>query len=152
MKKYLNLLILFTTLFISLESFANEKWEFFKDSEYCYIQSTPYKTEIPDGKSRGKFGILVYRIHNSLDLIIQITAGFNYKSPESVVVKIDDGDYSFYSESDTAWAKEDKKVIYAMKKGLELITTGVSNKGTTVTDFYSLKGFTKAVNKLSNDC
>ena len=152
MKKYLNLLILFATLFISLESFANEKWQFFKDNEYCYIQSTPYKTEIPDGKSRGKFGILVYRIHNSLDLIIQITAGFNYKSPESVVVKIDDGDYSFYSESDTAWAKEDKKVIYAMKKGLELITTGVSNKGTTVIDFYSLKGFTKAVNKLSNDC
>ena len=30
-------------------------------------------------------------------------------------------DYDFYTDADTAWAKDDKKVIYAMIKGLELI-------------------------------
>ena len=49
-------------------------------------------------------------------------------------------------------AKEDKKVIYAMKKGLQLETTGISSKDTEVIDIYTLKGFTSAVNKLTKDC
>ena len=91
-------------------------------------------------------------MNNNPDLIVQISAGFNYKSIDSVIVKIDEGDYNFYTDEDTAWAKNDKKVIFAMKKGLKLITTGVSSKGTKVTDTFSLSGFTAAVNKLSNDC
>ena len=49
------------------------------------------------------------------------------------------------------WAKEDKKVIYAMKRGMELTITGISSKGTTVVDSYTLKGFTAAFNLLSED-
>ena len=39
-----------------------------------------------------------------------------------------------------------------MKKGLELTLTGESTRGTTTNDIYTLKGFTKAVNQLNNDC
>ena len=39
-----------------------------------------------------------------------------------------------------------------MKKGLELISTGISNKGTKVIDTYTLQGFTSALNKLEKDC
>jgi two-component SAPR family response regulator len=91
-------------------------------------------------------------MHKSPDLIIQITAGFNYKSSDSIKVKIDASEYDFYTDEDTAWAKDDKKVIYAMKKGLVFEITGVSNKGTKVTDTYTLKGFTAASNQLINDC
>ena len=91
-------------------------------------------------------------MHKSLESIIQITAGFNYKSSESVEVKIDNANYNFYTDEDTAWAKDDKKVIYAMKKGLELVTVGISSKNTKVVDTYSLKGFTLAINKLLTDC
>ena len=44
------------------------------------------------------------------------------------------------------------KGFHWMKKGLSFITTGISNKGTKVTDTYTLKGFTAAVNKLTSDC
>jgi len=153
MKKYLSLIVISIVLFSFTKLFAEEAWEFIKSDEYCYIQSFPAKTEIPDGKLRGSHGLIVYRMHKSSELFIQITAGFNYKSPESVEVNIDDGSYEFYSDaSDTAWAKDDKKAIYAMKKGLSFITTGISNKGTKVTDTYTLKGFTAAVNKLTSDC
>jgi len=153
--KYPYLFVLFILSIFSLDSYAETqkgKWEFVKDDEYCFIQSSPIKTEIPEGKSRGDYYILVYRMHKSPDLIIQITAGYNYKSVDSVNVKIDNGNYDFYSDADTAWAKDDKKVVYAMKKGLELITEGISSKGTKVTDTYTLKGFTSAINKLSEDC
>lgn len=152
MKKNLFLTVLFLISLISCNVFAEENWKFVKDIEYCFIQSVPIKTEIPEGKTRGKYGILVYTMHKNPDLIVQITSGFNYKSSSSITVKIDGGDYDFYTDADTAWAKDDKKVIYAMKKGLDLITIGISSKGTKVIDTYTLKGFTAAVKELSENC
>ena len=152
MKDFIFLIFLFITIVFSSQSFSEENWQFVKDVEYCFIQSSPIKTDIPEGKSRGEYGILVYTMHKNPDLIIQITAGFNYKSSTAIEVKIDQGSYEFYADADTAWAQDDKKVIFAMKKGLELVTTGFSSKGTKVIDTYTLKGFTSAVNKLSEDC
>ena len=86
------------------------------------------------------------------DLMVQITAGFSYKLSDSIKVTIDQGEYIFYTDDDTAWAKNDKKVIYAMKRGLELETIGISSKGTSVIDTYTLQGFTSALNKLEKDC
>ena len=137
---------------LSFAEAKKEQWEYVKDSDYCLIQSTPLKTDIPEGKSRGENYLLVYRMKNNIEPIIQITAGFNYKSSDSVNVKIDEIDYNFYADSDTAWAKEDQKTINAMKKGLELITSGTSDRGTKVIDTYTLKGFTIAFKKLMNDC
>ena len=151
MKHYLNLLLILL-FFLPSIVFAEEKWQFYNYDEYCLIQSTPIKTEIPEGKSRGEHGLIVYRMHKSNEMIVQITPGFDYKSSDSVEVIIDDGNHNFYTDIDVAWSKDDKKTIYAMKKGLEFKTIGISNKGTTVTDTYTLKGFTTAIGKLSNDC
>ncbi len=152
MKNYLILFLLFFLILSSSKSFAEEKWEFFDYDEYCLIQSMPIKTEIPEGKTRGDFGLIVYRMHKSLDMVVQITPGFKYKSIDSIEVKIDNEVYDFYTDIDVAWSKDDKKTIYAMKKGLELKTLGISSKGTKVIDVYTLKGFTSALNKLSSDC
>ena len=136
----------------ALAEIKKGQWEYVKDLDYCLIQSFPLKTVIPEGKSRGENYMLVYRMKNNIEPIIQITAGYNYKSSDSINVTIDEIDYNFYSDSDTAWAKEDQKVISAMKKGLELITSGISDKGTKVIDTYTLKGFTAALKKLMSDC
>ena len=53
---------------------------------------------------------------------------------------------------ETAWTNDDNKVIYAMKRGLELILTGESTRGTITNDIYTLKGFTNALNLLNKDC
>ena len=39
-----------------------------------------------------------------------------------------------------------------MKKGLELLVTGESSRGTITKDKYTLKGFTASYNKLTEDC
>ena len=54
--------------------------------------------------------------------------------------------------SETAWTNNDEKVVYAMKKGLELVLSGQSTRGTKTNDTYTLKGFTSAINKLNEDC
>ena len=152
MKNYLNLIVLLIILFTPFYSFADGNWSFTKEADYCYIYAKPIKTIIPEGKSRGEHEVIVYRMNNSTNMIVQVNAGFNYKSSDSIKVFIDDGDYMFFTDADSAWTDEDKKVIFAMKKGLEFVTSAISSKGTEVVDTYSLKGFTAAFNKLNDNC
>ena len=72
-----------------------------------------------------------------------------------IIVKIDKGEYNFYTTQEipgTAWTNEDSKVIFAMKKGLELVVKGESSRGTITNDEYTLKGFTAEYNKLIEEC
>ena len=147
------------TLFIILakQTFALEKgkWTFVKDDNWCYIGSLPLKSDLPESKKRGDNYILVYKIIGSQDNIVQVEAGYKYNLDEKISVKIDNTSFNFYStedSSETAWTDDDSKVIYAMKKGLELILTGESARGTKTNDTYTLKGFTSAINKLNKDC
>jgi len=155
MKNYLFLLVIILINTFSFESFAEIKkgmWEFVKDSDYCYIGSAPNKIDMPEGKKRGDTYILVYRLNHSKDAIVQISAGYPYKKDLKVSVIIDKSNFNFYSEDDTAWTNDDNKVIFAMKKGLELSVVGESSRGTKTKDIYTLNGFTAAYNKLFKDC
>ena len=115
----------------------------------------PTETDLPKNKKRGENYILVYKMKGNEDSVIQIEPGYNYDPSEDIIVKIDNADYIFYTTEDSpdsAWTNEDSKVIYAMKKGLDLNITGKSNRGTTTNDKYTLKGFTLAFNKLNQEC
>ena len=150
----------FTILIIFLipcQLFALEKgkWTFIKQDDWCYIGSLPIKTDLPESKKRGNNYILVYKIIGSEENIVQVEAGYNYNLDKKINVTIDNTSFEFYStkdSSETAWTNDDNKVIYAMKKGLELLLSGESSRGTTTNDTYTLKGFTAAVNKLNSDC
>ena len=157
MKKVASIFLAVCIVFIAKQSMSLEKgkWSFVKDNDWCYIGSSPIKSDLPDTKKRGENYILVYKIIGSEENIIQIEAGYKYNLDKKINVKIDNANYDFYStedSSETAWTNDDKKVIYAMKKGLELTLTGESARGTITNDVYTLKGFTNAVNQLNQDC
>ena len=157
MKKVASTFLVVFIVFITKQSMSLEKgeWSFVKDNDWCYIGSSPIKSDLPDTKKRGENYILVYKIIGSEENIIQIEAGYKYNLDKKINVKIDNANYDFYStedSSETAWTNDDKKVIYAMKKGLELTLTGESARGTITNDVYTLKGFTNAVNQLNQDC
>ena len=157
MKKVASTFLVVFIVFITKQSMSLEKgkWSFVKDNDWCYIGSSPIKSDLPETKKRGENYILVYKIIGSEENIIQIEAGYKYNLDTKINVKIDNANYDFYStedSSETAWTNDDKKVIYAMKKGLELTLTGESARGTITNDVYTLKGFTNAVNQLNQDC
>ena len=157
MKKVASIFLFVCIVFIAKQSMSLEKgkWSFVKDNDWCYIGSSPIKSDLPETKKRGENYILVYKIIGSEENIIQIEAGYKYNLDKKINVKIDNANYDFYStedSSETAWTNDDKKVIYAMKKGLELTLTGESARGTITNDVYTLKGFTNAVNQLNQDC
>ena len=156
MKIFLYLFCLFFLLFCSSGySLEKGKWNFVKTDEYCYIGSLSIETDLSPEKQRGEYYILVYKNIGNPDVVVQIEAGYDYKIGEDIIVKIDKGDYIFYTTKDlpsVAWTDNDNKVIFAMKKGLELIVTGQSSRGTVTNDKYTLKGFTAAHNKLIENC
>ena len=153
-------LLTFTIIFlasISNNLFAIEKgsWTLSKNDDWCYIGSLPIKSDLPETKNRGENYILIYKIIGSDENIVQVEAGYQYNLDKEIVVKIDNTSFIFYStedSSETAWTDNDEKVIYAMKKGLELVLSGHSSRGTITNDTYTLKGFTSAINKLNKDC
>ena len=157
MKKIVFILLAIFITFITKQSLSIEKgkWSFVKDEDWCYVGSSPIKSDLPETKKRGDNYILVYKIIGSEENIIQIEAGYSYNLEKKINVQIDNANYDFYStedSSETAWTNDDNKVIYAMKKGLELTLTGESKRGTVTNDMYTLKGFTNAINLLNKDC
>ena len=149
------LLVLYVALTSTLHALEVGKWSFEKADEYCYIGSLATETDLPKEKKRGDFYVLVYKNIGNPDTVVQIEAGYNYKVPSDIIISIDKGDYKFYTTEDlptAAWTEEDAKVIFAMKKGLELKVTGESSRGTITNDEYTLKGFTAEYNKLIEEC
>ena len=146
------ILILFSNTAFALEK---GKWIFVKDDDYCYIGSIPIETDLSNEKKRGDTYILVYKMVGNQDSVIQVEAGYNYNLDKNIVIKIDSANYKFYTTedvSDSAWTDDDAKVIFAMKKGLKLVITGESSRGTVTNDTYTLKGFTSAFNEIAKDC
>ena len=157
MKKTILILTAIISLNFSASTFALEKgiWTLTKDNDWCYIGSYPINSDLPETKKRGDNYILVYKIIGNDENIVQVEAGYKYNLDKDIVVNIDNTSFKFYSTKDspeTAWTDDDSKVIYAMKKGLELTLSGESSRGTITNDKYTLKGFTSAINKLNKDC
>ena len=156
MKIFLSFFLLFYAT-LSSEAFSLERgqWSFVKTDQYCYVGSIAIESDLPPEKKRGDFYILVYKNIGSPETIVQIEAGYDYKIGSDINVSIDKGAYIFYTTKDlpsAAWTEEDSKVIFAMKKGLEMIVNGESSRGTITNDVYTLKGFTASYNKLLEDC
>ena len=149
------IIILFSSVSSSLFALERGSWTLSKNDDWCYIGSLPIKSDLPDTKKRGENYILVYKIIGSDENIIQVEAGYKYNLDKDIIVKIDNTSFEFYStedSSETAWTNNDEKVIFAMKKGLKLVLSGQSSRGTITNDTYTLKGFTSAINKLNKDC
>ena len=149
------LIVLYVAAPSALMGLEIGKWSFEKADEYCYVGSLATETDLPSDKKRGNFYVLVYKNIGNPDTVVQIEAGYSYKVPSDIIVNIDKGEYLFYTTEDiptAAWTKDDSKVIFAMKKGLELKVTGESSRGTVTIDKYTLNGFTAAYNKLVEEC
>ena len=149
------LLVLYVALPSTLNALEVGKWSFERAEEYCYIGSLAIDTDLPSDKKRGDFYVLVYKNIGNPDTVVQIEAGYSYKVPTDIIITIDKGEYKFYTTEDlptAAWTEEDSKVVFAMKKGLELKVTGESSRGTVTNDKYTLNGFTAAYNQLIKEC
>jgi hypothetical protein len=72
-----------------------------------------------------------------------------------VNLNISDNEFELFTDGEWAWpatTADDAKIVTAMKRGASAIVTGVSSRGTTTKDTFSLLGFTAAVEDAESRC
>lgn len=139
-------------------------WSVFnpKDPVECYIASMPTASVAKrGGKTLDKVNrsdITLYISTRPAENVVNevsFSSGYPFKPNSSVTVKIGSDSFEFYVEGEVAWPdspEEDKKVVAAMKKGSTAVVTGVSRRGTTTIDTFSLLGFTDALGDAETRC
>ena len=107
--------------------------------------------------SRGDiFALVSHRPSEKRRDEVSFVAGYVYKEGSIVEVKIGGSKFQLRNiENDGAWTAnpdEDQKLVRAMIKGNTMTVIGTSSRGTLTTDIYSLSGFTKAYQTITQNC
>ena len=122
----------------------------------CYMASSPTKSSGKYSKRDDIFLMITHRPNEKAFNVINTVAGYTYKKGSSPTLTIDKKKpVSLVSHEDTAWAKDaktDKNLVEQMKEGSLAVLKGTSKRGTATIDTFSLKGFSKAYQKISEVC
>ena len=120
----------------------------------CFMTSIP-KTLKGDYDRNNRDETRVYLTHraNFRDEI-SVFAGYRYRANSEVVFDIDGKKFKLYIDGSYAWGFENQgpAIIKAMKRGHKLTVTGISSRGNTTIDIYSLSGFTAAYAAIGKLC
>jgi hypothetical protein len=125
------------------------------DGKVCYTVSYPKKSE---GKytRRDDVFIMVTRWPNMANDTTHFQAGYIYKTKWKPTIRVDsEKEITMFSTEGNAWmnnTEEDAQVIKEFQAGNQAVVVGVSSRGTKTTDTFSLKGFSKAYQAISNAC
>jgi len=140
-------------------------WSVFQSGDggarVCWIVSKPTKTEARRGAARvqvnrGDIYLMVAArpgqgVKNEVSTVI----GYTFRPDSKVRLDIGAGTFEMFTDGDKAWpenAAADDRIVAAMKRGTDAVLTGVSSRGTTTIDTYSLLGFTAALEEAQKLC
>ena len=142
---------------------SNTDWSVFveDDPTECWSVSAPKETVNTRGgnvvsATRGQILLMVfYRPSAGAKGQVAFTGGYPFRKDSTVSVDIGGSEFSLFTEGEWAWPltpEDDAKIVTAMKRGAQAVVTGVSSRGTTTKDTFSLLGFTAAVEDAEARC
>lgn len=145
---------------------AHDDWSVFVADapKECYLTSAPSESVARrDGETvevdRGDIRLFVtFRPEESVANEVSFTGGYPLR--DGTAVKVDVGGTTFEMNigpgEANGWAwptpEEDARLVDAMRRGSKATITGVSSRGTTTVDTFSLMGFTAAVSDAEGRC
>ena len=136
-------------------------WTLSKDGVECWAMSPPISEKITQNgkvvkanrdpavlflaynKEKGVFGEIAYK------------SGFPMKKGEYLTLAIDGDSFQMLSDNEWAWSinpDNDDDIIEAMKDGNRAVIKSQSSRGKTITDTFSLSGFTAAAEGVKKNC
>jgi hypothetical protein len=141
-------------------------WAFYvvDDPRECFIVSKPTEWRAErDGQAvtvrRGEIRFYVTMIPGSgVDSEPSFLAGYPLATDQAVEVRVGTAAFQMYPNPDInpefAWTRpeDDGGLITALRGGAQAVVTGVSARGTTTIDTFSLMGFTAAITEAESLC
>ena len=125
----------------------------------CFVASQPTDAKYSQsvsGRDPAFFQITSIPTKNIIHEASSIV-GYTFAADADVTADVDGTKFKMFlddSHPDTAWSVPDTEaaLVEAMKRGHQLVLTGKSKRGTIVTDTYSLRGITAALEKIDKEC
>lgn len=142
---------------------ASTDWSVFEETDptECFGVSAPKEQlNTRDGQpvqvTRGETLLFVfYRPGQGVNGQVTFTGGYPFAGGSTVTLDIGGTEFQLFTEGEWAWPatpEDDARIVEAMKRGASAILTGVSGRGTTTRDTFSLLGFTAAVEEAQRRC
>lgn len=179
MKKFVNSMLTALVLSIAAGAFftltavaqtqsrvdVKKDWSIFEAGEgaskICWIVSQPTKSVARRGgqtvqvRRSDIFLMVAIRPNDGVKNEVSFIAGYPFKKGSKVEAKVGRSDFSLFTDGENAWmpsAKADDGVVAAFRRGATARITGVSSRGTTTVDTFSLSGFTAALKAAHDLC
>jgi hypothetical protein len=124
-------------------------------NDVCYMVSKPKKAQGNYTKRGDIFALVTHRPGKDKKNVFSYMTGYTYKPESDVRLTIDGREFILFTENDMAWAPDDmmdNRLAKAIQDGSTMVVKGTSSRGTLTTDTFSLKGSTKAHEKISSAC
>ncbi len=144
---------------------AKRDWSIFKQGaaadRQCWIASQPVSSRAmrggkPVSVNRGPIFLMVaIRPGAQVKNEVSMMAGYPFRSGSAVEVKIGADKFELFTNGEGAWTdsgETDEKLVSAMRRGATAEVSGVSTRGTTTVDQFSLSGFTAALDEARALC
>jgi hypothetical protein len=138
-------------------------WSVFEDTDprECWAVSAPTETvNTRDGRvvavRRGDILLMTFfRPGAGVQGQITFTGGYPFAPGSTVNMRVGDESYEMFTEGEWAWpasVEDDRKILAAMKRGVDAVLTARSARGTQTKDTFSLLGYTSAVEEAEKRC
>lgn len=131
-------------------------------SKYCYAATTPVKTTakrggraVPSIKRDSPFLMVTTFPDRKAVNEVSVRVGYQLDKNKPPSLKVGNASFKMFSDGEDAWSEQpadDSKIVAAFRRGSDAVLTAVSTRGTVVTDTFSLRGFTDAVNSVQRLC
>lgn len=142
---------------------ATTDWSVFEETDprECFAVSAPKEqVNTRDGNvvqvSRDEALLFVfYRPSEGVQGQVTFTGGYPFAGGSTVTLEISGTEFQLFTEGEWAWPAtpaDDARIVTAMKAGATAVLTGVSGRGTTTRDTFSLLGFTASVDDAGARC
>ena len=123
----------------------------------CFALAKPSNSEsTPPNRSRDPAYMFVSsRPAEKVKDEVSVLIGYGFKPNTDATLEVAGASFPMYTQSDGAWLKnaaEESRLVDAMRKGSDVTVKGVSARGTTTRDVFSLKGLGQALDKVGAEC
>ena len=136
-----------------------DDWQVFvheaKDEKVCFVASSPKESDPKSAKRGPVFFYLTTWQKDGVKNEVSIKAGYAFKPDSNPTVTVGTDQFQLYPKDDKAFMRdpaEERKLLDAMRKAPNMTVKGVSSRGTSTTDSYSLKGLGAALKQLDTTC
>jgi len=121
----------------------------------CYLAGAPQKSAPAKLRRKAPSAMVTHRPQEHVADVVSLDEGYLFKEGSDASLDVDGAKFDLFTKGDTAWSRTpdlDKAIVAAMAKGSHAAIAGIPQKGSLISDTYSLAGFGRALALIDKAC